>query len=103
MGQYIIRCTKPGYEEALLQVNLALKKTYDVGDIYMQKNTTRQLSEVVVKGTRIRMFYKGDTLIYNASAFVLPDGSMLDDLVKSIRVSPSLRATGTTTAPFPAT
>lgn len=35
-------------------------------------------------GTRIRMFYKGDTLVYNASAFQLPDGSMLNDLVRQL-------------------
>jgi len=30
------------------------------------------------------MFYKGDTLVYDASAFKLPDGSMLDDLIRQM-------------------
>ena len=42
------------------------------------------LGEVVVKGTRIKMAYKNDTIVYNASAFQLPDGSMLDALVRQM-------------------
>lgn len=30
------------------------------------------------------MYYKGDTLIYDASAFKMPDGSMLDDLIRQM-------------------
>ena len=39
---------------------------------------------MVVKGTRIKMAYKNDTIVYNASAFQLPDGSMLDALVRQM-------------------
>lgn len=41
------------------------------------------LEEVTV-ATKVKFFYKGDTLIYNADAFNLPVGSMLDDLVRAI-------------------
>ena len=30
------------------------------------------------------MYYRGDTLVYNADAFSLPDGSMLDGLIKQM-------------------
>ena len=55
-----------------------------------KKNTTtditatHQLGEVVVKGTRIKMVYKNDTIVYNASAFQLPEGSMLDALIRQM-------------------
>ncbi|MCD8237357.1 MAG: outer membrane beta-barrel family protein [Prevotellaceae bacterium] len=39
------------------------------------------LEEVVVKATKVKMFYRGDTLVYNADAFKLPNGSMLDALI----------------------
>lgn len=34
--------------------------------------------------TKVKMYYRGDTLVYDASAFQLPDGSMLDDLIKQM-------------------
>lgn len=43
-----------------------------------------QLGEAVVTTTKIKMYYKGDTLVYNADAFKLPDGSMLDDLIRQL-------------------
>ena len=86
-SRYIIRCTKVGYETVIHEVDIKTEKVkgviFDVGDIYMQKKTL-QLKEAVVKATMVRMFYKGDTLVYNANAFALPDGSMLDDLVKQL-------------------
>ena len=42
----------------------------------------RQLGEAVVNSTRIKMTMKGDTVVYNADAFQLAEGSMLDALVK---------------------
>ena len=42
------------------------------------------LREATVSATQVKMYYKGDTLVYNASAFKLPDGSMLDDLIRQL-------------------
>lgn len=44
----------------------------------------RQLDEVTVTATKIKLYYQGDTLIYNADAFLLPEGSMLDDLLRKL-------------------
>lgn len=86
-SHYIIRCSKTGYETAIHEVEIKIEEvrgtTIDVGDIYMQKKTLR-LKEAVVKATMVRMLYKGDTLVYNANAFALPNGSMLDDLVRQL-------------------
>lgn len=85
-SRYLIRCRKAGYETAVhdIEVKTGKAMTIDVGDIYMQQEKVIQLKEAVVKSTMIRMFYKGDTLVYNANAFALPDGSMLDDLVRQL-------------------
>jgi len=42
------------------------------------------LDGVTVTGTRIQMTYRGDTLVYDASAFNLPEGSMLDGLIRQM-------------------
>lgn len=49
----------------------------------MQKRPRKeiQLGEVTVKATKLMMVMKGDTLVYNADAFQLAEGSMLDKLI----------------------
>ncbi|MCM1373054.1 MAG: outer membrane beta-barrel family protein [Bacteroides sp.] len=42
----------------------------------------RDLKEVTVTASKIRMVVKGDTVVYNADAFQLAEGSMLDGLLK---------------------
>lgn len=93
--QYIIKVTHPDYDPCF--VDYEVKKPgrntfFDAPWHYMnkKKNTTtdiaatHQLGEVVVKGTRIKMVYKNDTIVYNASAFQLPKGSMLDALIRQM-------------------
>lgn len=52
----------------------------DLGYIQLEK-APRQLSEVTVTATKVKFYHKGDTLVFNADAFELPEGSMLDALV----------------------
>lgn len=56
-----------------------MKKKKDA-DIFKDVN----LNEVTVKATRIQMVSKGDTLIYDASAFAMADGSLLRDLINNL-------------------
>ena len=51
------------------------------GDIIVDGERMR---EVVVTATRVQMYYKGDTIVYNADAFTLPDGSVLEDVLKAM-------------------
>lgn len=57
-------------------------------DFMLQKDFSfdkdNQLNEAVVSATKVKFYHKGDTLIYNADAFKLPDGSMLDELIKQL-------------------
>ena len=107
--RYIIRVTHPDYEPCFVdyEVKTPGRNTYfDAPWHYMKRNNASAahnaaaphqsaaatdslaaphlLGEVVVKGTRIKMAYKNDTIVYNASAFQLPDGSMLDALVRQM-------------------
>ncbi len=47
---------------------------------YLAPQTT-MLQEVKVTASKVKFYYKGDTLIYNADAFILAEGSMLDALI----------------------
>lgn len=44
----------------------------------------RQLQEVTVTASKVKFYHKLDTLIYDASAFQLAEGSMLDVLVAQL-------------------
>ena len=59
---------------------LLLKKKAEEDDIFAEGN----LEGVVVTGTKVKIAYRGDTVVYNAAAFNLPEGSMLDGLVREM-------------------
>lgn len=44
----------------------------------------RMLKEVVVTASKVKFYHRGDTVVYDASAFQLAEGSMLDALVKQL-------------------
>ena len=52
------------------------------------------MDELKVTATRIQLAYKGDTIVVDAQAFKVPEGSMLDALVASVPGA-ELRADGT--------
>lgn len=45
---------------------------------------TTTMREVTVKATKVKMFMRGDTIVYNADAFNLERGSMLDALISRL-------------------
>lgn len=63
------------------------QKTLEMPKLYMKRKTSfadRLLNEVEVNATKVQVFYKGDTIVYNADAFNVADGSMLDALIKQM-------------------
>lgn len=89
-GRYILRMQKDGYEqtEQAFEVKRFYKdeETVDLIDkpFYMQKERSVSLNEVVVKATKVKFYVNGDTLVYNADAFELAEGSMLDALIQQL-------------------
>ena len=73
-----------GYDDVWQRVNITGQTEVEVPTIEMRKMREMELKEVVVKATRVKMFYRGDTLVYDATAFKLPDGSMLDALIRQM-------------------
>ena len=83
---YLIRAELSGYEVAWQKVSVTNteEKELTVPLIKMRKARHVTLDDVVVTATKVKMFYRGDTLVYDATAFQLPDGSMLDDLIRQM-------------------
>ena len=84
--EYLVRAQSEGYDDVWQQVTIAdpTKDEVDVPTLTMRKSTAKTMREVTVLATKIKMFWRGDTLIYDATAFKLPDGSMLDDLIRQL-------------------
>ena len=87
--QLIIRVTHPEFETAYLPYhlkNIGRNRQIDLPVILMERKVMKELTlnEVVVRPTRIKMVQRGDTIVYDATAFNLPEGSMLDDLVREL-------------------
>lgn len=87
-AEYNLYINAEGYMPRMVPIKITksdLKVGYIVslGEIGLMR-MPRQLDEVTVTATKIRMYYKGDTIIYNADAFLLPEGSMLDDLIRKL-------------------
>ncbi len=54
-----------------------------VSPFYIHK-VSKTLQEVTVKASRVRFYFRGDTVVYDASQFQLAEGSMLDALLKQL-------------------
>lgn len=57
--------------------------TRELPNLFLQR-APRRLGEVTVTASKIKFYNRGDTLVYNADAFELAEGSMLDALVKQL-------------------
>ena len=90
-GNFIVKLEAKGYETVYKTTRLVWKsKPIEVTlwNIPMRRatNTTDDVSlnQVVVTATKVKFYTKGDTLIYNADAFQLREGSMLDALIAQL-------------------
>ena len=88
---FIIKGTCEGYEDGFLNYELrhiARNNHFELPRLLLKKRQDIykdvDLDGVVVTGTRVKIAYRGDTIVYNASAFNLPEGSMLDGLIRQM-------------------
>ena len=80
----LVHAWKEGYDDVWQRVSIGKETEVEVPTIEMRKMRELNLNEVVVKATRVKMSYRGDTIVYDATAFKLPDGSMLDALIRQM-------------------
>lgn len=87
-GNYLIHVQREGYSDGWGKVTIP--ENYRGGTIkgpvigIRKAMATVHLGEVEVKATRIKVKMRGDTLVYDASAFNLPQGSMLSNLIEQL-------------------
>ncbi len=84
--EYILEITHDNYEPYSVKFDGSKlgkrSDELDLGVIELVK--AKVLSDVTVTATKVKFYNKGDTLIYNADAFQLAEGSMLDALIEQL-------------------
>ncbi len=86
-AHYIFRVSRENYRTTCYSYTLdrigRREQQRDLPPFYLHEDG-KMLREVTVTASRVRFYYKGDTLIYNASDLQLAEGSMLDGLLKQL-------------------
>jgi len=91
---YVLKCKKKGYAPVIVRIPVPKKRyrrpvtEWEADNIMMKKSFEDEegtdLSEATVTATRIAMVVRGDTIVYDARAFRLAEGSMLDKLISAL-------------------
>ena len=80
--KYTLKMTSVGYLLHYIDINIdGKKKDTDLGYLTLVSDA-RMLKEVEVVANAAKMQVSGDSLVYNASAYRVPEGSTLEALVK---------------------
>lgn len=85
-GKYVLTLEREGYAIVMKDVERKFRDqtTVWIGTIMMKPERRHELKELEVVSTAIKVVMKGDTIVYNADAFNLAEGSMLDALIKQL-------------------
>ena len=87
-AQYILKLSKEGYET--LYKDITYEPRGNKGIIIFEKTylkyapKERVLGAATVTATRVKFYTKKDTVVFNADAFEMAEGSMLDALIKQL-------------------
>lgn len=79
-------CFSPNYKSSAYWISVpeSAKHGYEAEPMLMRRKRTKELEEVTVTASKVMFYHKGDTLVYNADAFLLSEGSMLDALLRKL-------------------
>ena len=86
-GQYQLILSCPGYEDNITVIDgttLDPKQFVLILEKILLERKAIELKEVTVQASKVKFYHRGDTIVYNADAFVVADGSMLDDIIRQL-------------------
>ena len=82
-GNYLLRISYLGYKTQSRPVTKRADRALALGDIALETDAV-QLKEAVVTANIPKMVIKDDTVVYNADAFRVPEGSVIEALVEAL-------------------
>ena len=80
-GTYMLKITFLGYQEQKKALTKTSTRALTLGSIAMEPNSVL-INEAVVTANIPKMVIKDDTVVYNADAFRVPEGSVIEALVE---------------------
>ena len=81
-GRYLLKVTYLGYKTLVKNVTME-GKPVSMGQLVIQADAILLKGAEVVKN-QAKVYTKDDTLIYNASAYRAPEGSVVEELIKKL-------------------
>ena len=82
-GSYLLKISFLGYLEQKKTLTKIRRQALNLGNISMKPNSVL-IDEAVVTANIPKMVIKDDTVIYNADAFRVPEGSVIEALVEAL-------------------
>ncbi len=82
-GNYIVKATSVGYVTLFKNVTVAKGRDVELGTMNMATDAIL-LKEVTATGMASKVVVKEDTFVYNAAAYRVPEGSVVEELVRKI-------------------
>lgn len=86
-GHYQLVLSCPGYEDCFTEIDgtaLDSKQFVLFLENILLERKARELKEVKVLASKVKFYHRGDTIVYNADAFIMAEGSMLDDILRQL-------------------
>ena len=86
-AHYIVRFRAEGYETVCQDVRFrptGRKVIYNNGTMKLRRPREQRLGTATVTATKVKFYTRKDTLVFNADAFQLAEGSMLDALIRQL-------------------
>lgn len=86
-GKYILYLAHPEYETVYRPINVKFHPKIlnpELDTVRMRRIMKTDMKEVTVKATKLKFYFRKDTIVYNADVFMTQDGFMLDDILKKM-------------------
>ena len=82
-GNYLLKASYLGYQTYKRNLTKERGRGLSLGDIRLEPDAV-QLEEAIVTAQVPKMVIKDDTVVYNADAFSVPEGSVIESLVEAL-------------------
>ena len=82
-GNYLLKISYVGYKSLTRNVSVTARRNASLGNIVMESMEV-QLDDAVITANIPKMVIKDDTVVYNADAFRVPEGSVIEALVEML-------------------
>lgn len=82
-GKYLLRISSIGYITSIKRLEMVEDHDLVMGDVVMNSDAV-MLKGATVTGQAMKVVLREDTFVYNSAAYVTPEGSVVEELVKRL-------------------